>query len=122
VAGLLAARALAKHFRRVTLLEKDKPTDRALPREGVPQGRHIHVLLPGGARALDRLFPGKLDELIRDGARRFDYGRSRFHILGEWMPRIDTDLHTLAQTRPFLEQHLCRWVGELAASNCARIW
>jgi 2-polyprenyl-6-methoxyphenol hydroxylase-like FAD-dependent oxidoreductase len=114
VAGLLAARALAKHFRRVTLLEKDKPTDSALPRDGVPQGRHIHVLLPGGARALERLFPGKLDELIRDGARRFDYGRSRFHILGEWMPRIDTDLHTLAQTRPFLEQHLCRWVGELA--------
>jgi 2-polyprenyl-6-methoxyphenol hydroxylase-like FAD-dependent oxidoreductase len=113
IAGLLAARALAKHFARVTLLEKDPPPQGASPREGVPQGRHIHVLLPGGARALDHLFPGKLEELTRNGARRFDYGRSRFHILGAWMPRMKTELHTFAQTRPFLEEHLRRWLAEL---------
>lgn len=113
IAGLLAARALAKHFARVTILEKDSAPAADAPREGVPQGRHIHVLLPGGARALDRLFPGKLDELTRDGARRFDYGRSRFHIIGNWMPRIPTELHTFAQTRPFFEEHLRRWLAEL---------
>ncbi len=70
-------------------------------------------MLPGGVRALDRLFPGRLDELVRAGSQPFDYGQSQFHMCGRWMPRIATELYSLAQTRPFLEEHLRRWVGEL---------
>ena len=113
VAGLLAARALADHFETVTVLEKDsRPADGA-SRAGVPQGRHTHILLPAGARVLDRFFPGRVAELLRDGARRFDYGLSRFYVGGAWLPRVPTTLESFAQTRPFLEQHLRRWVSEL---------
>jgi 2-polyprenyl-6-methoxyphenol hydroxylase-like FAD-dependent oxidoreductase len=113
VAGLLAARVLAEHFDKVTVLEKDAcPVDGA-PRSGVPQGRHTHILLPAGAQVLERLFPGRIAELVRDGARKFDYGRSRFYVSGTWLPRVATELDSFAQTRPFLEEHLRRWVSEL---------
>jgi 2-polyprenyl-6-methoxyphenol hydroxylase-like FAD-dependent oxidoreductase len=113
VAGLLAARALAEHFEKVTVLEKDAcPADGA-PRGGVPQGRHTHILLPAGARVLEKFFPGRLAELLRDGARKFDYGLSQFYVSGMWLPRVAANLEAFAQTRPFLEQRLRRWVSEL---------
>jgi 2-polyprenyl-6-methoxyphenol hydroxylase-like FAD-dependent oxidoreductase len=113
VAGLLAARVLAEHFERVTVVEKDAcPADGA-PRAGVPQGRHTHILLPAGAQVLERLFPGRVAELVREGAKKFDYGRSRFYAGGRWLPRVATGLDSFAQTRPFLEEHLRRWVGEI---------
>jgi 2-polyprenyl-6-methoxyphenol hydroxylase-like FAD-dependent oxidoreductase len=113
VAGLAAARALSAYFRRVTLLDRDRTPVEMRPRPGVPQGRHIHVVLPGGVRALDRLFPGIFQEMVRAGSQPFDYGQSQFHLCGRWMPRFDTELRTLAQTRPLLEEHLRRRVREL---------
>ena len=113
IAGLLAARVLSRHFARVTILDKDVLPDEVRPRDGVPQGRHIHVLLPGGLAAIERLFPGATRELIEKGAQPFDYGQSEFFIVGTWTPRIDTGLFTLALSRPFLEHHLRRWVGGL---------
>ena len=114
VAGLVAARALSAHFRRVTVLDRDQTPAETGPRPGVPQGRHIHVVLPGGVRALDRLFPGLFEEMVRAGSQPFDYGQSRFHLCGRWMPRFDTELRTLAQTRPLLEGHVRRRVRELS--------
>jgi 2-polyprenyl-6-methoxyphenol hydroxylase-like FAD-dependent oxidoreductase len=113
VAGLAAARALSAHFRRITLLDRDRAPEQTGPRPGVPQGRHIHVVLPGGVHALDRLFPGLFDEMVRGGSQPFDYGQSEFHLCGRWMPRFATELRTLAQTRPFLEEHLRRRVCAL---------
>lgn len=113
VAGLLAARVLAEHFEKVTVVEKDACPADGTARAGVPQGRHTHILLPAGAEVLERLFPGRLAELVRDGANKFDYGRSRFYVGGVWLPRVATKLDSFAQTRPFLEEHLRRWVVEL---------
>jgi choline dehydrogenase-like flavoprotein len=48
MAGLWTARVLADHFRQVTVLERDRLPDGAAPRPGVPQGRHVHVLLQRG--------------------------------------------------------------------------
>jgi 2-polyprenyl-6-methoxyphenol hydroxylase-like FAD-dependent oxidoreductase len=79
----VASRALSAHFRSVTLLDRDEEPAQAVPRSGVPQGRHIHVVLPGGVRALDRLFPGRLPELVRAGSQPFDYGQSQFHMYGQ---------------------------------------
>lgn len=62
MSGLLAARVLSEHFDRVTVVERDHLSGEALPRRGVPQARHTHVLLPRGAKELDGLFPG----LLRD--------------------------------------------------------
>jgi 2-polyprenyl-6-methoxyphenol hydroxylase-like FAD-dependent oxidoreductase len=68
IAGLLAAQALSRHFERVTIVERDRVADEAATRPGVPQGEHLHVLLPGGLRAIERLMPGFADDLVATGA------------------------------------------------------
>jgi 2-polyprenyl-6-methoxyphenol hydroxylase-like FAD-dependent oxidoreductase len=65
--GLLAARALIGPYDRVTLLDRDTLPTGADSRKGVPQGRHVHVLLSGGSELLGTMFPGILDELEADG-------------------------------------------------------
>jgi 2-polyprenyl-6-methoxyphenol hydroxylase-like FAD-dependent oxidoreductase len=64
--GLLAARALANFFEKVTVLERDTFTNEA--RKGVPQGRHAHGLLATGWQVMTEFFPGFEDELIEEGA------------------------------------------------------
>jgi 2-polyprenyl-6-methoxyphenol hydroxylase-like FAD-dependent oxidoreductase len=79
MAGLLAARVLADEFERVTVVERDQLPATADNRRGVPQGRHIHALLPSGADIIDKLFPGLLNELVEAGAPRLDdYSRVLF--------------------------------------------
>ena len=48
--GLLAARALAEHYDRVTIIERDELPESPEPPKGVPQGRHPHALHARGAR------------------------------------------------------------------------
>ena len=79
--GLLAARVLADFFDTVTVVERDVLPDDPAVRRGVPQGRHVHVLLARGAQILDELFPGFLDELVADGAPVWDDGElSKLHL------------------------------------------
>ena len=66
--GLLAARVLADFFGTVTVFERDELSNDPVNRRGVPQGRHVHALLPRGAQVLDELFPGLLNELVAAGA------------------------------------------------------
>jgi 2-polyprenyl-6-methoxyphenol hydroxylase-like FAD-dependent oxidoreductase len=66
--GLAAAVALARHVERVTVVERDALPTYPAPRAGTPQGRHLHVLQPGGLAALDRLLPGFGDRLRDQGA------------------------------------------------------
>ncbi len=76
VAGLAAALAVAPHASQVIVVERHDTTG-----EGsvVPQGRLPHVLLAGGAAALDRLAPGFTDELSRQGAVGADPGPRPVH-------------------------------------------
>ncbi len=60
--GLSAARVLADYFDEVIILDRDELPDDAVPRDavprpGVPQGKHPHVLLGGGLKALENLAP-----------------------------------------------------------------
>jgi 2-polyprenyl-6-methoxyphenol hydroxylase-like FAD-dependent oxidoreductase len=81
VGGLLAARVLADFFGTVTVVERDVLPDGPAIRRGVPQGRHVHVLLARGARILDELFPGLLNELVVAGAPVWDNGElSELHL------------------------------------------
>ena len=48
-------RVLADHVTHVTLLERDLLPDGAASRPGVPQDRHVHVLLARGGRTWRRL-------------------------------------------------------------------
>jgi 2-polyprenyl-6-methoxyphenol hydroxylase-like FAD-dependent oxidoreductase len=79
--GLLAARVLADFFNTVTVVERDVLPDDPAVRRGVPQARHVHVLLARGAQILDELFPGFLNELVADGAPVWDDGElSKLHL------------------------------------------
>ncbi|KUI27461.1 NAD(P)/FAD-dependent oxidoreductase [Mycobacterium sp. GA-2829] len=81
MAGLLAARVLTDHYDRVTVIERDTLVDEPVARRGVPQGCQPHALLARCAVILDDLFPGFLDELVAEGAHRWDDGdMSRFDI------------------------------------------
>jgi glycine/D-amino acid oxidase-like deaminating enzyme len=66
IAGLLAARVLAEHAGRVVVIDRDTADDDSRPGNGVPQGRHVHTLLPGGLRWMERWLPG-LTQQVQDG-------------------------------------------------------
>ena len=115
--GLLAARVLADFFRTVIVVERDVLPDGPAVRRGVPQGRHVHVLLARGAQILDEFFPGLLDELVAAGAPVWDDGElSELHLSfgGHEMLRsgkIALEPKALAvymPSRPFLECHVRR--------------
>lgn len=68
IGGLLAAGALADHFERVIVLDRDNLPAGAQNRKGVPQGAHAHGLAPRGGMVMERMFPGLMAELAADGA------------------------------------------------------
>ena len=81
--GLAAAKAVAPHFEKVIVFERDALPDAPAPRPGTPQARHTHGLLAGGHRALERLFPGIELDLVEAGAVRIRVSRdARYEIPG----------------------------------------
>ena len=55
--GLLAVRALNRHFERITVVERDVLPEGEEVRKGVPQSAHAHALLFSGYRVMDEYFP-----------------------------------------------------------------
>lgn len=72
MAGLLAARVLADFYETVTLVERDVLPENTTQRRGVPQGRHLHMMLSRGTRIVGELFPELADELEAAGAPIID--------------------------------------------------
>ncbi len=68
LAGLFAARVLVDFFDKVTILDRDVFPVTPDHRKGVPQSYHAHALLPTAFPILERLFPGIMNDLCRDGA------------------------------------------------------
>ena len=103
--GLTAAAATAKHFDRVTVLERDALPPRPEPRSGTPQGRHAHALLAGGLQALNSLLPHFEDDLHRAGAVPMRSALdTRMERPGfDPFPSRDLDLRIYAMSRPLLE-------------------
>jgi 2-polyprenyl-6-methoxyphenol hydroxylase-like FAD-dependent oxidoreductase len=103
MAGLAAAATLARRFDRVTIVERDHLTEAGEPRKGVPQGRHVHALLPGGYEALTQLFPRLADDVCAAGGEVLDPMAFRFHIGGGQLLPVDYGHVVLDATRPLLE-------------------
>jgi hypothetical protein len=104
IAGMLAARALAPHFERVTVLERDNLPASPGPRIGVPQARHVHTLLMGGYGAIESLVPGFDAALEAAGAPRIDWPLdSRVHSQYGWWPRYASDLVSRFASRDLIE-------------------
>lgn len=104
MAGLLAARVLADFFARVTVVERDRLPDGPLGRKGLPQARHIHILLARGRDTLEQLFPGFQTELLAQGAQRVDVigDVEWFGPLG-WNTRVPSGIITPACGRDLLD-------------------
>jgi 2-polyprenyl-6-methoxyphenol hydroxylase-like FAD-dependent oxidoreductase len=106
--GLSAARVLSDYFDEVVILDRDELPDNVIPRPGVPQGKQPHGLLGGGLKALENLFPGFSNHLIRAGAEPIDPG---FEWLNEipgqdaW-PKIKLSLRIYSMSRPLIERML----------------
>ena len=112
MAGLAAARALAPHVAHVTVVERDHLADRPAQRPGVPQARHLHVLLPGGERALEQLFPSYADGLITAGAVALDIpGDVAWLNPMGWMPRFDRH-RMMSASRELIEWYTRTRLGE----------
>ncbi len=114
MAGMLAARILADHFDQVTVIERDRFPDAANSRNGVPQSRHLHVLLERGRLILERLFPGLTAELIADGASLVDTAAD-FAILNPagWAVQFPSGIGMMACSRDLLDWHVRRHVRAL---------
>jgi 2-polyprenyl-6-methoxyphenol hydroxylase-like FAD-dependent oxidoreductase len=114
--GLAAARVLSDTFEDVTVLERDRlPPDGdpgTAPRRGVPQGRHAHALLGGGALAIARLFPGIMDELIQQGAVPLDFNDGRWFQAGGYRTHSEFRRSVVSASRPFIEQAIRRRVSQ----------
>jgi 2-polyprenyl-6-methoxyphenol hydroxylase-like FAD-dependent oxidoreductase len=114
LAGLWTARVLADHFEQVTILERDYLPIEAVSRAGVPQDRHVHVLLERGAQIMSQLFPGITDELQAAGANRVDLTEnSRVNARGQWLPQFQSGSVTYACSRLLLESILRQRVAAL---------
>lgn len=104
IAGLAAARVLTDHCERVTIIERDAPSTAQEFRKGVPQARHPHVLLKGGEKALESLFPGLTQELYDRGAKPVNMGKDfEWFTFGQWRQTFESSIVTVACSRPLLE-------------------
>jgi 2-polyprenyl-6-methoxyphenol hydroxylase-like FAD-dependent oxidoreductase len=112
--GLLTARVLADFYRTVTVVERDVLPDTPTNRQGVPQGRHGHILLRRGSQILEVLFAGILDELVASGAPVWNDGDTSkvdLSFRGHHLVRAgcfeDLPSTTLySPSRPLLEFHV----------------
>ena len=109
LSGLLAARVLADHFERVTLIERDAYPENAEARRGIPQANHVHGLLVRGRQILEEFFPGLQDEMIAAGAPVVDIANEiAWFTPAGWGVRFPSDMHVLSFTRPMLDLHVRR--------------
>ena len=109
IAGLLAARVLSSHFNQVIVLEKDVYPEKALPRNGIPQSHHTHILLMKGKQILTELFPDLESVLISKGAHKVDLlADVKYHLATGFAMRLKSGMYTIACTRQLLENSIIR--------------
>ena len=115
VAGLLAARALSEFYEQVTVVERDELPAFGEGRRSIPQGRHVHALLPSGQRCMEELLPGIERELLAAGAEAMQpLEEMRFSIQGHLLTRGHVGVGSLVASRPLIEGCLRRRVAALA--------
>jgi 2-polyprenyl-6-methoxyphenol hydroxylase-like FAD-dependent oxidoreductase len=113
LSGLVSAAVLARHARRVVIVERD-PLGTGATRKGVPQGRHNHNLAPPGLAELERLYPGMRSELSARGATIADVGsEGRWSFRGTRFARAEVGHDGLFSSRALLEDVVYRRTASL---------
>ncbi len=93
----------------MTLVERDRYPAGYEDRPGVPQARHLHLLLKRGLMIMEEQFPGFTADLLAAGCLRIDQGKD-FRILYRtgWAPNVACGLDVITFTRPLLEATMRR--------------
>ncbi len=113
--GMLAASVLSRFFDRVMLFERDIYPRRPIAREGVPQARHLHVLLMRGHRILEELFPGITEDATAAGAEVLDVGEDfAWRTPPGWGIRFRSGIEMLAASRPLIDSVVQRRLAATA--------
>ncbi|WP_405487226.1 NAD(P)/FAD-dependent oxidoreductase [Streptomyces sp. NBC_00096] len=103
MAGLLAAAVLAEHAS-VTIIDADTLPDSPAPRRGLPQGRHVHVMWSGGARAIEDILPGITEGWIAAGAIRRSLPTDLVTKTAQgWIPRCGEKQFNISCSRDLLD-------------------
>lgn len=123
MAGLLTARVLTDHYRNVTVIERDALTAEPVPRRGVPQGRHVHLLLEAGRATISDFFPGFEEDLISAGGLAVDGSRNVLQFQEGGFLADGSERFTIYfATRPLFEYVVRKRVTDLdrvtLRSNC----
>jgi 2-polyprenyl-6-methoxyphenol hydroxylase-like FAD-dependent oxidoreductase len=107
--GLAAAKAVAPYFNKISVLDRDALPEGPDVRPGTPQSRHAHGLLAGGSTALEALFAGIGDDLLKAGAIKARAALAvRYEQPGfDPFPQRDLGFDAFCLSRPLLEQ-ICR--------------
>jgi len=114
IAGLWSARILADHFDQVTIVERDRLPEGAQSRAGVPQDKHVHILLARGLLIAETLFPGIAEELASAGAIHLNLNRdSQTKMRGQWLQRFTGTSETYACSRILFESIVRRRLRSL---------
>jgi 2-polyprenyl-6-methoxyphenol hydroxylase-like FAD-dependent oxidoreductase len=120
ISGQGAALVLARHFDRVTIIERDALPAEPVPRMHAAQGAHAHVLLARGLQTLSRIvpqLPGWFDELgFPEGDLTY---HTRVAYRGRWVPKARSNIAIRICTLPVAEQLLARAVA--ARPNITRL-
>jgi 2-polyprenyl-6-methoxyphenol hydroxylase-like FAD-dependent oxidoreductase len=112
-AGMFAAAAMARAGTEVTLLERDRLTDRGEPRPGVPQSVQPHILLYRGLLTAENLLPGLERNVLDAGGLRIDTGKIAWLGSHGWSPTHLPSYDILSVSRPVLEFLVRRRVLEI---------
>src|SRR5437763_5428814 len=104
LAGMLAASVLADHADAVTIVDRDRFPDGPADRAGTPHARHTHILVAGGARALDELLPGTTNTLLSLDAQHVGMP-SRFLLFTAhgWLQRTSERQFLISCSRALLD-------------------
>jgi flavin-dependent dehydrogenase len=104
LAGTLAAAALADYVDQVTIVERDQLPDQPADRRGVPQAKHAHLLMSGGARAIDSLLPGTLRELLAAGAHQHHLPHHLVSMSAQgWLTRFPGTQYLISCSRNLID-------------------
>lgn len=115
MAGLLAARVLADHFARVTIIERDRLPSEPSARKGVPQARHAHQILTRGLSILEGWFPALAEDLVAAGAQKVDHLSDTLIMTAAGRaPRPEPGVKMIACSRDLLEWSVRRYVAALS--------
>jgi hypothetical protein len=107
-AGMLAATAVSRHADDVIIIDSDIFPSSPQPRRGLPQGPQNHMLMAGGAQALDQLLPGTTAQLCAAGAHKLSMGGDLLTLAaGTWLRRCEDESYVITCARQLLD-HVVR--------------